>query len=150
MRSIFASGVDAELRERIQRLNAEAKPRWGRLTASGAVCHVADAFRVPLGDIEAAPRGGFLSLAPVRFLLVHVLPWPRGKVETAPEYLSTPGVNWDADVQALVAVLHRFVERGKGPSPGWATHPAFGDLPNREWGWLLYKHTDHHLRQFGV
>jgi hypothetical protein len=29
-------------------------------------------------------------------------------------------------------------------------HPSFGRLSGREWGILVYKHTDHRLRQFGV
>ena len=29
-------------------------------------------------------------------------------------------------------------------------HPAFGDITTQAWGVLAYRHTDHHLRQFGV
>jgi hypothetical protein len=29
-------------------------------------------------------------------------------------------------------------------------HPFFGQLSKNEWGILIYKHLDHHLRQFGV
>ena len=33
------------------------------------------------------------------------------------------------------------------PTPA---HPIFGPLTVRQWGVQGYKHTDHHLRQFGV
>ncbi len=29
-------------------------------------------------------------------------------------------------------------------------HPAFGTMTARRWGAIGYRHTDHHLRQFGV
>jgi hypothetical protein len=29
-------------------------------------------------------------------------------------------------------------------------HPFFGNLTAEQWGALLYKHLDHHFRQFGV
>jgi hypothetical protein len=29
-------------------------------------------------------------------------------------------------------------------------HPAFGRLSGRAWGALVYRHMDHHLRQFGL
>ncbi|EIM78792.1 hypothetical protein A3SI_02021 [Nitritalea halalkaliphila LW7] len=28
-------------------------------------------------------------------------------------------------------------------------HPFFGPLNKKEWGIVLFKHSDHHLRQFG-
>jgi len=30
----------------------------------------------------------------------------------------------------------------------WPEHPAFGALSRRAWGVLIYRHMDHHLRQF--
>jgi hypothetical protein len=32
----------------------------------------------------------------------------------------------------------------------WPEHPAFGKLSTRAWGVLIYRHMDHHLRQFGA
>jgi hypothetical protein len=45
-------------------------------------------------------------------------------------------------------LMDRFAARGQdGP---WVDHPAFGRLSPRAWGVLVYRHMDHHLRQFGV
>jgi len=40
---------------------------------------------------------------------------------------------------------------GAGPA-GCTAHPHsfFGRLKPEEWATLMYKHLDHHLRQFGV
>lgn len=29
-------------------------------------------------------------------------------------------------------------------------HPFFGKMTGEDWGHLMYKHLDHHFRQFGV
>jgi hypothetical protein len=70
---------------------------------------------------------------------------PRGKIETAPEMLSTRPGSWDADLDACIALMDR-VAKGTANAP----HPAFGPLTPREWGRLCWKELDHHLRQFGV
>jgi hypothetical protein len=31
-----------------------------------------------------------------------------------------------------------------------APHPFFGPMTQQEWETLMWKHLDHHLRQFGV
>ena len=49
---------------------------------------------------------------------------------------------------AVLALLERIRTgplEGKGPP-----HPLFGPLTRREWGVATYKHTDHHLKQFGA
>jgi hypothetical protein len=60
---------------------------------------------------------------------------------------SRPG-EWEGDVAALRELLDRFATRPAGGT--WAPHPAFGPLSGREWGRLCHRHTDYHLRQFGV
>jgi LPS sulfotransferase NodH len=46
-------------------------------------------------------------------------------------------------------MIDRFVAAGP---KGCTTHPHsfFGRLTAEEWAILMYKHLDHHLRQFGV
>ncbi len=49
----------------------------------------------------------------------------------------------------LMATIDRFAARGAAGCSGHP-HPFFGRLKPREWAILMYKHVDHHLRQFGV
>jgi hypothetical protein len=49
--------------------------------------------------------------------------------------------------------LHNLIDRFAVAGPqGCTTHPHgfFGPLKPEEWAILMYKHLDHHLRQFGV
>ena len=49
----------------------------------------------------------------------------------------------------LAGLIERFTAAGP---KGCTTHPHsfFGRLTPEEWAILMYKHLDHHLRQFGV
>ena len=59
----------------------------------------------------------------------------------------------EPDLETERARLCGLVERFAAASPaGCTTHPHafFGRLTPVEWAVLMYKHLDHHLRQFGV
>jgi len=49
--------------------------------------------------------------------------------------------------------LRGLIERFTAAGPAGGTmhpHSFFGRLTPEEWATLMYKHLDHHLRQFGV
>lgn len=49
----------------------------------------------------------------------------------------------------LITLLNRLISGGEEGLTKFP-HPFFGKLTNADWGLLLWKHFDHHLRQFGV
>jgi LPS sulfotransferase NodH len=55
----------------------------------------------------------------------------------------------EAERRRLLDLVERFAAAGPA---GCTTHPHsfFGRLTPREWAVLMYKHLDHHLRQFGA
>ena len=149
MPTLFDRVTEQVVRARVRRLDPLTPAKWGRFTAPAMVCHLIDAFRVPLGELPVKPKGAWLAFPPLRWLMLDVLPMPRG-APTAPEYLTTRPTEWDRDITRLEDYLARFLEFGRSPSPSWARHPAFGQMNTTQWGVLAYKHTDHHLTQFGV
>ena len=116
--------------------------------AAQMVCHVADQLRVALGELDTAGKPGLLRFRPLRQLFVYWLPWPKGRIETAPEMLTTMPLEWHDDVSTLHALIEKVGKRA--PVVKWAMHPMFGPLSGREWGVLSWKHLDYHLQQFGV
>jgi len=54
-----------------------------------------------------------------------------------------------AEKARLVAAIDAFVGRGRAQIAR-SVHPFFGRLSGGDWGWLMFKHLDHHLRQFGT
>lgn len=145
--SIYNAAARAALIARIDRLEATAPPRWGRFTAPKMISHLISAVRMSLGEESVAPRPSYLSNRLVRFLVIYVVPWPKG-APTAPEMLARPPEQWSGDLAVLKQALERAARNG--PSGEWAPHPAFGALSGADWGVLLYRHVHHHLTQFGV
>lgn len=147
-RTIFASAHRDELLERLDRLTPGAKAQWGKMTAPRMICHLSDSLRAASGEIPAEFHPGPLANPFVRWLMAYVIPFPKGRAETAPEMLQTTPADWQADLSTVRELLQAAAQRG--PSGKWARHPAFGDVPGPLYGVFVYKHFDHHLRQFGV
>lgn len=148
MGSLFEQADREAMLGRIGRLRPDRKPEWGRFTAPEMVCHVSSGLRQGLGELESGPPSGPLSHAPINWLVIHVVPWPKGKAQSPPEFLTTRPTTWEADVDRLRDLIRRFAARG--PNAAWPPSRVFGRISGRSWGVLQHKHLDHHLRQFGV
>ena len=148
MPSLFDPQVRATILTRISQLAPERKPAWGRFTAPEMVCHVSAGLRQGLGELDAGPPAGPLTRAPLNWLVIHVLPWPKGKGQSPPEFLATRPTTWTADVNRLRDLVERFGTRG--PAAAWPPSRVFGKISGSTWAVLQHKHLDYHLRQFGV
>ena len=147
MKSIFNPAVHRELQDRVQRLTPQQQPRWGRMSAAQMVAHLTDSLKMASGELEVAPKKVPIRFSPLKELVLYVLPMPKG-LPTAPELIRRKPGEWTAEVATLREQLNGLVERGaEALAPA---HPAFGTLSAKQWGVLVYRHMDHHLRQFGV
>jgi len=147
MRTLWNADDRASLHARFARLTPETRPAWGSMSASRMLVHVTDGVRSALGELDVAPRSGPLAMWPLNNLVMFHLPWPKG-APTAPELLARTPAEWSAELEALRTALDRFGTRSLEGT--WPRHAAFGHIGGDRWGRLLYRHTDHHLRQFGV
>jgi hypothetical protein len=117
------------------------------MNVSGMMAHVNDSYRMALGDLQVKPKNLPFRYPPLRQLIVYLMPMPKG-APTAPELIARVDRAVLAEEQkAYTDLLHRV---GTAVPGTLASHPAFGNLSHAEWGVLIAKHTDHHLRQFGV
>jgi hypothetical protein len=148
MRSIFNPADVASLQARLHSITATTPGLWGRMNAPQMICHVRDQMRCAIGELPAKRRKNILSNKLLRHVVVFMMPWPKGKLPTSPEMQTSQPTDWDEDLSITSDTLRRAA--AADPDAEWAEHPVFGRLSGREWGRLIYKHTDHHLRQFGV
>jgi hypothetical protein len=124
--------------------------RWGKMSAHEMICHLSDAYQLPIGEKTASPATGFLQRTLVKWVALRSpLPWPKGLV-TRPEMEQgvggTPPGAFAEDRGKLLATFERFCgDRLDVAIP----HPIFGRLTRAEWLRWGYLHADHHLRQFG-
>ena len=137
----------AQIVERIRSLTGDEQRQWGTMDVAKMLAHAADQLRMAIGDVKTGPPRGALRFAPTRFLLVHVLPWPKGRATAPVEAFTTPPLEFAGDRSALVALVERFGQCD--PKRLARTHPIFGPMTAADWGVLSWRHLDHHLRQFG-
>ena len=131
--------------QRLRRLQPTARPRWGTLTAPKLVCHLADNLRVSLGDVPVRRIDTLPSRTLLKWLVVYSpMRPPPGKIQTAPEMLTSAPTTWGEDMARVEQLIARMAA-----APATAIHPFFGPLSAGGWGRLGWKHLDHHLRQFG-
>jgi len=117
------------------------------MNATQMMTHLTEWMRLATGELHAAPRNKPMRYPVIKQLIIYLIPWPKG-VPTAPELLARVGSGWEAERADFTGRLRTFHKLKS--TREWPLHPAFGRLSTNEWGVLGYKHTDHHLRQFGV
>ena len=148
MGSILNDEDRTAILQRISSVTSASAPRWGQMDAKAMLAHLKQSALMALGELPVASKGKrAFQVFPIKHLILHVAPFPKG-APTAPELLVSDPGSVDAIRSELVSLVERI---GTGPREGdGPIHPLFGRLSFREWGVATYKHTDHHLRQFGV
>jgi hypothetical protein len=132
---------------RVAQLTPDRRPRWGQMTCGQMVVHVTDAFGMYCGEITVGVKRTPIQYFPLKHAFLYLLPMPKN-VPTARELkLRAPG-EWDAEITRLRGALESF--GAQHARTDWPLHPIFGRMSASAYGVLAYKHTDHHLRQFGV
>lgn len=149
MPSMFDSATHQEFASRIGQLTPQSQRQWGKMSVQQMVCHMTDSLKVTLGETPSSFKPNFLSSRLGHFIVLNV-PIPKGKLPTKAEFQVTKPGDWAADIATLNGYLDRVVTRSKAAESVWGIHPRFGKLTHDEWGKLLARHMDHHLRQFGV
>jgi Protein of unknown function (DUF1569) len=144
--SLLDPEVERAMVSRLDRLTPAAKGRWGRMSVAQMLRHIAGGIRMATGDLAIPRRNTPLRFFPMKQLIVFVLPFPRN-APTAPALVSKEEVAFDAERAAVRDLVSSFAKRDM---PKWPDHPAFGPLNREQWGVMVWKHLDHHLRQFGV
>lgn len=147
MKSLWQEATRQEMQDRLAKLTADRAGLWGRMTAPQMVVHVADSLRTSVGELQVRPKNLFLRYTPIKQLVIYWLPFPKN-APTAPELLARKPGEWSDDVAQLRALIDRFATREIAGV--WPVHAAFGPLNGDQWGILMYRHADHHFRQFGV
>lgn len=150
MKNLFEPATAKEITARIGQLCATGQRQWGKMTAPQAMAHCSVAMEWAVGD-RVEPRmfaGRIFGPLVKSQLLKNEKPMGRN----APTAKSLV-VNDDRDLGKECARLSTLVERFSAGGPRGCTknpHTFFGQMTPDEWSRLMYKHVDHHLRQFGV
>jgi hypothetical protein len=150
MRSLYQPDAALEIQERLARLNPSSARQWGTMTAAQAMAHCSNAMENANGDVKP-PRmfiGRVIGSMVKKMAIGDDRPLKRNS-PTSPELKVADTRQLDVEKERLSTLIDRFVAAGPA---GCTRHPHsfFGHMTPDEWGVLMYKHVDHHLRQFGA
>ena len=149
MKSIFDPSTYEELLGRIELLNPDTQPQWGKMDVAQMLCHCQYPLEVAMGKKDIKKPGPVMRLIYKSFksAMYNDTPWKKN-VKTPREYKVVSDKDFTrekAKLNELISEFHDLRSREE-----WDPHPAFGRFTPEQWGMLQYKHLDHHLRQFGV
>ena len=149
-KTIFDPTLKQQLLARIDKLSPTANRKWGKMNAAQALRHMALGNQMALGEflVESKPFGA-LKKKLFRLILLNV-PAPKGRAETLPP-LNVVNLNIDpTDFEAERSNLKSYIQK-ISTATSFAEENSFGGKFSRDdWGRLMYNHTNHHLKQFGV
>ena len=150
MKTIFDKATRDELIRRINLLDANSAPRWGKMNTYQMLKHCTLFEEWILGKNSPKYRqvliGRIFGKMALKDFISDEKPLKRNigtlnslKVSQSEGDVAVEKIKW-------IALIEEF-DNFSNPS---FIHTFFGKLTRQQIGYLDYKHTDHHLRQFGV
>jgi hypothetical protein len=149
--NIFDQPAREEVLSRIQKLTVESKGKWGRLSATQMIRHLAEACRLAFDEIPIADQSTFFTRTLAKWIFLSNIKPPgreKGKIKTLAEVDIVELKTRVAEIQIEKDNYKALVERMVNTSELSKKHPLFGKMSRKDWGLLTYAHADYHLTQF--
>nr|WP_314490953.1 DUF1569 domain-containing protein [uncultured Chryseobacterium sp.] len=140
-----------EIVARITLLSEHSQRKWGRMKVAQMLTHCELILQVPLKKI-ILPKTNFVIRAIGILTKKEIQMFNNGIPPNMPSFQKLI-VNFDCDFETakmnLLKTLNEYVkafENHQLPD----SHALFGQMNEKDWGFLEYKHLNHHLKQFYV
>jgi hypothetical protein len=142
-----------EIRKRISQLTSQTAGLWGKMNVRQMVCHVSDPIRDAFGMRNTKPAVPAIFRPILKMMLFSKKPFGKNLPTMKPFLQDDKGggskpAEFEADKKVLLELVDRFHATDSNYS--FHPHPGVGKLSREQNGFLVWKHLDHHLRQFGV
>jgi hypothetical protein len=149
MKNMFQPEALEEIKRRINNLQPDSKRQWGKMSVSQMMAHCTAALEVAAGQ-KFPPRIFIGRLLGPFFKSMFTNEKPFNKNgPTDKTFIIDDERDFEKEKARLLDIIIQF---SKGGEENVTKHPHtfFGRLKPNEWATGMYKHLDHHLRQFGT
>ena len=149
MKNLFEQETVDQAVSRIDKLRATSQRQWGKMDVAQMMAHCSIAMDIASGRLNL-PRI-FLGrlIAPfVKSIYSNEKPFKKNS-PTGKELVVAGQRDFAREREQLRMKVRQFYEGGEARCTRHP-HPFFGSLTPQAWSRGMYKHLDHHLRQFGV
>ena len=140
-----------ELIEKLNSLNKNSTPRWGKMNSSQMVKHCSKSIDLYLGKITVPFWYKYFGITIGKLFLIYIsklspLNTPRN-IRTMVKSLKISDKNLDLDYEkdVLIQKLNNLID-----IEGEIDHPIYGKMKSEEIKFLIIHHTTHHFNQFDL
>lgn len=150
MKTIYDKTTRDELISRIDLLNENSNRLWGKIAVRQMIMHclVGDEMNMGKMNLKQVFIGRLFGKMALKSFLKDEKPIKKN-IGTLPELKITEDVKEDLQTlkEQWVTSIQKFADLDDNHE---YIHSFFGKMNREQVGLMAYKHTDHHLRQFGV
>jgi len=146
MKTVFDKTTRDELINRIHSLNENSTAQWGKMNIYQMLRHCTLCEEMYLGKkaYKRALIGRIFGRMGLRNLMKDDKPLKPNSPTSADFIIQEKEGNVLAEKMKWIALMQEYAQyRENG-----FTHWFFGKMTKEQVGYFVYKHTDHHLRQF--
>ena len=149
MKNLFEPETVDEVIARIDKLQAASQRQWGKMDVAQMMAHCSITMDIASGRLNP-PRIFIGRLIAPFFKSIYTNDKPFGKNgPTGKELIVVDRRDFAREREQLRVKVRDFYKGGESRCTRHP-HPFFGSLSPYAWSRVMYKHLDHHLRQFGV
>ena len=149
MKNLFQADTLEEIVSRIDLLQPTSTRQWGKMDVAQMMAHCSAGLDMASGRLNL-PRiligrliGGF-----VKPIFTNEKPFSRNS-PTDKKLVFADERDFSREKEQLKIKVRQFHDGGEAGCTRHP-HPFFGSFEPQEWSRGMYKHLDHHLRQFGA
>ena len=147
MKSVLDASARQELIGRISLLNENSRAQWGQMNVYQMLKHCVLCEELYLGKRteKRVFMGRIFGKIGLRNILREDKPFPRSAPTSAAFKVVEQTGDLELEKQRWTALLEQY-----GNYSTDFTHWFFGKMTSEQVGQFVYKHDDHHLRQFNA
>ncbi|MBS1729731.1 MAG: DUF1569 domain-containing protein [Bacteroidetes bacterium] len=146
MKSIFDKDVRDELIFRINSLNENSVAQWGKMNVAQMMKHCTQWDEMALGKKKY--KQSLLGKIVGKYALKNMMKEEPMKknLPTVPSFKITGDIDFAKEKKKWLNLIDEYQHF----SNDGFIHPFFGVMTKENTGQMIFKHIDHHLRQFGA
>ena len=149
MKNLFEQETVDEVISRLDKLQPKTQRQWGKMDVAQMMAHCSITMDIASGRLKL-PRVIIGRLIAPFLKSIYTNEKQFGKNSPTGKELVIAGPrDFTREREQLKVKVRQFYEGGEAQCTRHP-HPFFGSLTPQAWSRGMYKHLDHHLRQFGA
>jgi hypothetical protein len=147
MKSVLDKSTREELISRINQLNKSSTAQWGKMNVYQMLkhCVLCDELYHGKSKHKRSFMGRIFGKAGLKNILREDKPFPKSAPTSNAFKVKEESGDVELEKSKWIALIEAYANY-----QGGYVHWFFGNMSKEQLGQFVYKHNDHHLRQFGV